>query len=159
MRADLKALLLTVISLMAGVCAAQSHKSAKPPKFSITISTKESTVKAGSEVQIQIAITNISEEKVMLAAAPRVFPYEVDIRDTNGNLLPQMERGKEMREWQQGVTYGEFVTFLRPSETQQMDCVASEWNDMNNPGTYVIQVQRWGHPSVKSNKLTVTVTP
>jgi len=161
MNGNAKCVLLTII--IAGVCTgiAQSKKpiSHVDPLFSISIDTREPSVKAGSPIRVHIVLANISGKNVGLSVVPGVFPYEIDVRDSDGVLVPETDYGRKMRGRQNGYTLAEHTLLLKPGERQEVDCTVSEWNDLSKPGIYVIQVQREDHPSIKSNKLTVTITP
>jgi hypothetical protein len=110
-------------------------------------------------IRLHIVLANISSKNVGLSVVPGVFPYEVDVRDSDGVLVPETDYGRKMRGRQNGYTLAEHTLLLKPGERQEVDCTVSEWNDLSKPGIYVIQVQREDHPSIRSNKLIVTVTP
>ncbi|HET6841477.1 MAG TPA: hypothetical protein VFK06_07285 [Candidatus Angelobacter sp.] len=151
-------LIAVLLAALPATSPSQSHNRAQmviPPTFSLVISTKEATIKAGSEVRMEIAITNITDHPIKIAVGPGTYPYLLDVRDADGNLAPETAYGHEMRIEKNGMTLADT---LEPGQTEKLECVVSEWNDLT-AGTYFIQVQRWRHPNVKSNKLTITVIP
>ena len=155
-------LIAVLVAALSAAGPSQSHNRAQmaiPPKFSIVISTKETTITAGWEVRMEIAITNITDHPIKIAAGPGTYPYVLDVRDADGNLAPETAYGHKMRTEQDLVSGMTLANTLEPGETEKLECVVSEWNDLTKPGTYFIQIQRWRHPNVKSNKLMITVTP
>jgi len=151
-------LMIIIAGIYTGIAQSKKPISLVNPLLSISIDTKEPSVKAGSPIRVHIVLANVSSQNVGLSLVPGVFPYEVDVRYSNGLLVPETDHGRKMRAQQNGYTSAEYTLVLKPDERQEVDCTVGEWNDLSKPGIYVIQMQREDHPGTKSNKMTVTVT-
>ncbi len=160
--------------LLAGVSVAvpnqsEAEKQVKPP-FSITISTETPTVKAGSGLSIKISITNTSNHDINATSAYFMGPYafmdagyDEEVRDSKGNLAkskqPPMPGADDPV-----VIDSVRIKILKPGETTGSITGVSPDYDISQPGEYFIQLSKRisDNPKdgvVKSNKITVTVTP
>jgi len=146
-----------------GVLSGQSDvgKQTKSP-FSITISTESPVVKSGSELSIKIHLTNTSSQDMVVSGAyfeGTDASYQVAVRDSKGNLAKREQSGPG------GPVSGHWQrhTLKAGESTDSVTKVNGEY-DISRPGQYVIQLSRpiSANPDdgvVKSNKITVTVTP
>jgi hypothetical protein len=158
---------LTLFSISSG--AAQSTP---VPSFSLTINAVQNTVKAGSEIKITILLKNVSDHEIGIPRSPgenrgESF-HDLEVRDEKGHLTPKTKLRREVEE--HGTANGEiglpmgsvFTQTLKPSETLKEGIVVTNIYDLTKPEKYIIQCQRFDDDSntiVRSNKITVTVTP
>jgi hypothetical protein len=150
--------LLLVSAAVAAACPGQTGPDAKSSAlpFTITISGP-AEVKAGSEVDVRVKITNTSTREVNAGAfyVDGVDTgYTYDVRDSAGN--PAQKKN---------IVMSGSVKFVRlkPGESAEERTLVNRVFDMTRPGQYEIQLSRTvGGPKdavVKSNKITVTITP
>jgi hypothetical protein len=153
--------LLLVANLL--VFALGSNQAAKPP-LTISISIDKPIVKAGEEVLIKVHLTNTSDQGLdnsanindMTGVDPNYF---YDVHDTGGKLVR-----KRVYEHPELATGHAIFRSVKPGESITDVQDLSRLYDMRQPGKYVIQVSRRISEGkradvVKSNKITVTVTP
>lgn len=150
--------------------------------FSITISAPDS-VAMSSKLKIDIACKNVSDHQIPSSKAGFGGPwdYTVDVRLGVSEPVPLTEYSKILqgidtgeskrtlspeerrREFRRHVTSGStIIQFLAPGETQKDEIPVSKLYDLSKPGRYTIQIQRTDPETklvVKSNSITVTVTP
>jgi hypothetical protein len=133
---------------------------AKNPPFKIAITSAPATVVSGAEVSIKVSLTNTSDHDVRGGVGytrgniASIFRFEV--RDEHGKLVPKRIYPHPELE---GVGTVRFGT-IPPGETVTEDQEVSALYDMRKPGKYTIQVwKRDPKYDIKSNKVTVTVTP
>jgi hypothetical protein len=140
----------------------QSGDATKPasanPPFTLSISSNP-TVALGTPVEVRVRLINTSNHEINgSTVSVRGFSpaYLYDVRDRSGNVIQQ----KQIDPGHQGSAQ---VITLKPGEgrgeTTRIDEVFDLW-----PGTYSIQLSRPvsydpGASVVKSNKITITVTP
>jgi hypothetical protein len=114
---------------------------------------------------LRIRKTSIANHPIpRLAPENGAFGCKWDVRDSKGNPAPPH---KTSDEWVHGggpgLTNGPGDTQLQASESTTCYAPVSSWFDLA-PGTYTIQISQHvsmdpNSPVVKSNKLTVTITP
>jgi len=120
--------------------------------FSLSIRTFDGEVQSGNRIESQITKTNLSDH-ALLVGGNRTADYTYEVR-RNGVLLPETEQAKNLREH---PLPGPMIDGNLPPHQWAVDTVAvNEFCDMRQPGVYTVQVQEG---SVKSNVVTVTVTP
>lgn len=145
--------------------ASQGIKEPPPANtpFSLTIATKESTVRAGSPVLVEVKMENKSDHDLAVYRAVSGdldqggWVYKVSVRDTKGVEPPQTKFAQSV-----GVAGSGGYVSLRPEKTLTDRCNVAKLYDLSRPGNYTIQVERLDEQSkafVKSNTITVTVTP
>ena len=138
--------------------------------FSVTISPEELTVKAGSPVWVVATIENKSNHDVRVYRAISSdmdqggWVYTVDVRDNKGVASPETRFYRIVQDRDPDVTMKKSggSTKLKPGETMTDRVNVSKLYDLNQPGKYTIQFQRLDPETktfVKSNEITVTVTP
>jgi hypothetical protein len=169
--------LLPMVTLLAAAIGYGAGKAPLP--YSITISTPNLIVKAGSQVRITIIVKNITDRKVPVMQSNGVdegeFNYDLDIRDEQGKQAPETNelrslRGEPDEHGHRHASYivSEITYYLKPGETLQDGIIANKLYDLSKPGKYTIQVSRYkpeygkhgfSKARVKSNKITLTVTP
>ena len=130
--------------------------------FSIAISTARTSVKAGAAVWVRIRLTNTSDHEInaSVARAREVdVNYDYDVRQVGGGTVDKLYK-HDMSKIIQTVV----VRALKPGEATEEESRVSRMCKMIEPGEYAIQVSRPisddpGDGVVKSNTITVTVTP
>ena len=129
--------------------------------------TRDKTVSiAGTGVTLRIRKTNIADHPIpSLGPDNGAFGYIFDVRDSNGNPAPIYKRtsGPIITGGPEPVA-GSSEMVLQPGASKVDYAPLSRWDDLSMPGIYTIQVSQ--HVSsdpnsavVKSNKITVTITP
>jgi len=149
-----------LVSALLLIAAGPAQSSSAP--FSLTIAAVQTEVRAGSEVRLDLTITNNSNRMVMIALTTPMCDYEVEVRDSAGNLAPDTEL-KSKSDCAHRATGRAILCHLRPHSSQK-DTVPVTWfSDMSKPGKYTVQVtwkapQEFGSVAIKSNIVTITVT-
>lgn len=143
---------------------------AKTP-FSISISAPEPSVRVGSAIRINATITNTTSEDAwisMTTGSRGEFDFTIDVNDGTGHVPVETEyfraiKGKHGTSGPQlVVTYGGGPRLVKPGGSLTTAIQLDKLYDMSKPEKYAIQVGRPDEVSketVKSNKITVTVTP
>lgn len=129
--------------------------------------TADKTVSvAKSGVTVRVRKTNITDQEIpKLGSDDGPFGCIFDVRDSNGNPTPPHKPTSQNTQGGGPVPIiGTKDMVLQPGESTIDFAPVSEWFDLSKPGTYTIQVLQ--HVSsgpnsavVKSNQITVTVTP
>jgi hypothetical protein len=166
-------LLFSVLLALAGIAGAQDTQPRKP-SLSLHISMPQDTVKAGSPVVLQLAMTNISDGDLDVGrdAINGVLPRQMDVKvfDKDGQPVPETDYGMRIhgRVRRGGVGGGVGTT-----ENMKPGDAIREESDLNKefelkPGKYTVQAEcvdpaiktaaKFEAP-VKSNVVTFTVTP
>ncbi|MFB3915521.1 MAG: hypothetical protein ACE14M_02250 [Terriglobales bacterium] len=126
--------------------------------FTLVISTPEETIKAGSQVRLDYVLTNGSQELLIDNALTK---YDIQVRDSQGNLAPLTLSGRELRR-KMGQGGGPRITLQPGDDVRGPFAYIEKIYDLTRPGTYTIQVARFDDDSkvlVKSNTISVMVTP
>jgi hypothetical protein len=152
--------------LLVATSTAWASASAQPVQkpFSISISAETPVIKAGSDVWINVHLTNTSNHDLddsgsidnMIGLDPNLL---FAVRDTRGKLVPK--RVYKHPELAGGSPVNRTV---RAGESISKEQRVSRLYDMSRPGQYVIQVSRRVSDKpkdgmMKSNTITVTLTP
>src|SRR6185437_4442090 len=132
MRIPLVILLLTTVPLI-GTASFTGHGD----PFSLTISTKDATVKSGAEVRIAITLTNTSNNDLAFFNTSRECDYSVWIRDADGKLVADTEHKRKLR-----CSGANTLVRLKAQESIKEEMAVSDLGDMTIPGTSSIQVIR-----------------
>jgi hypothetical protein len=71
--------------------------------FSIAISTQSDLMKAGSEILVEITLTNTSNHEIRVGKAPGNLPqaeseYSIEVRDSKGRVAPDTDYGRKVRQ-------------------------------------------------------------
>lgn len=146
-------LLLSWASLAAQTVAAQP--------FTITISALAPRIKAGADVRVIVTITNHTtqsvEENTIVSGMTSLDPNLVfEVRDARGNLVD-----KRLCEYPKRSRHNVNHTIISGATLTQEQNI-SDFYDVSQPGSYVVQVSRSPSPGstsevVRSNKLTIEV--
>ncbi len=161
--------ILLLIAALLGVQKAELPASTRPA-ISVTISPSSDVVKLGSELRIKIVITNISNRELDVGRpvgnGPQgEFRNLIDVRDERGNAAVKTKYYRQIRG--EEVTHGGIRlettdSLLKPGESTAEEVVVSKLYSLEKEGKYTVQTQRDDPDSkalVKSNRITVTVTP
>jgi len=153
------------------VCLALLQASTPKEAFSLTIAAPKEPLRAGAELRLQITVTNTSNRKISFITSPGPIPedgflYEIDVRDEQGRSVPLSSdlRGRDPRV---PVDYGSRTArTLAPGESFVDQVTVTRFYDLTRPGQYTISVarsmpprQNLGNGTVKSNSITLAVTP
>jgi len=144
------------------VSLALSPQSIQPP-FKVVIAVDNSNVAAGSEVTVDVSLTNnskqdVSEGAMYMDATGLDSTLRFEVRDDRGKIVPK--RTYPHPELATGSV--KFRTISAGQTLTQQQRVSALY-DMRKPGKYSIQAFRRMSDSpnddIKSNVLTITVTP
>lgn len=90
--------------LIVAICASHGPAPAQgtePQPFSITISTPVESLKAGSEVKLDISLKNLSDKSILLPKnvgdQETDVDYVIEVRDSTGRSASETERGQMIR--------------------------------------------------------------
>ncbi|MHB8410922.1 MAG: hypothetical protein ACYDDI_03130 [Candidatus Acidiferrales bacterium] len=160
---------VTIVGVSADMTAqgAKADQSASAP-LSLTISGAKATAKAGSTVQIDVVARNISGHDILLQMY-YLHPYveitgRVNIVNRNGENVSETEFGREaLGHPATAAVNGKLVDIaLKTDKSFMYQLNIDELYDLSRAGKYTVQMERFDEGSktfVKSNKITVTVTP
>lgn len=155
----MKTLILFLIVGASLPIAGQSEKSSQSnqvkPLFLLSISS-EPVFALGSPVEVKIRIRNTSAHEIHGSSMNLdgfAISYNYDVRDQSGNKL-------EQKPFDQTHPISGPVFMLKPGQSQVESTVISAYYDFW-PGRYRIQLSKPdpGAEVVKSNKISITVTP
>ena len=144
------------------MCNSISAHTAEPPLV-LTLTAPQTAIKRGSEVRVEVTITNNSNRPITLEITSPLCDYEVEVRDSTGNLAPDTDVKKASDCANRMVTGRDIGVQLMPHESKKDTIPITLFSDMSKPGKYSIQVtwkgpKEIGNVAVKSNKIAVTVT-
>jgi hypothetical protein len=141
--------------------------------FSVTISALTPKVKAGSPVQLNAVVKNISNHDIQLwrnAQGQEGFVYKIEIKDEKEVTPPDTKFGRNLK----GLEDPHLITPDTPlkgsggwipvkaGETLTDPINVSRLHEVVNPGKYTLLVRRFDDGSgtfIESNKITITVIP
>jgi hypothetical protein len=146
-----------VLLLAAGLAQSSSAP------FSIMIAAAHTEMKSGSEVKVNVTVTNISNRDIGIKMTSPLCDYVVEVRDSAGRLAPDTEQKRAQYCGADRTTGRDFVAQLKPNESVRDSIPVSALSDMSQPGEYSVQVMRktpkdMGGVVVKSNTITINVT-
>ena len=159
MKTSLKCVLI-LITL--AVCAASSTQSSTPP-FALILEAEENPVKAGSEVKVDITLSNSSNRAMHMSYGLTESDYAFEVRDSQNRIPPETEFARKSKG--RGYFSNDHLFYLQPGEKlPKAPLVVSKFYDLSRAGKYKIQVSRevpkeLGGGSIKSNEITITVAP
>jgi hypothetical protein len=145
-------------------CMSLAAQNAADQPFTISISVPTPDVKTGSDIWLNVTLTNHSPTDLnesgsissMTGLDPNLIFY---VRDTRGNLI-----AKRRFEHAELATGAPVNRVLKPGETLTEQQNIAHVFDLTHPRTYVVQVSREFSAGdqrmiVRSNKVTIAVTP
>lgn len=143
------------------------------PTFSIAITSALSSVRAGWQVPVEIAVKNLSTKPLRLAIWHGVssrthwsleaqeFGSGIEVRNADGKVVPLTTHGRAFLSGD-GWFRGRFLfESIRPGEVLKQTAAIGELSDIDSPGTYTIRAALVDPVSglpVNSNPLRITVT-
>jgi len=145
------------------VVVIQSH--APEESLKITIVAAQNSVNAGDPIEITVTMKNMSDHDITMVAvgsnSKAELNYEIITRDKNGEMLNKTIYGKGLKG---GVAGSRKLFTLKPGAEITETSDINKLYDMSMPGEYIIQVEKElpaseGKGTIKSNTITVTVTP
>ena len=148
---------------VSGPVVIQSH--APEESLKITIVAAQNSVMAGDPIKITVTMKNMSDHDITMVAvgnnSKAELNYEIITRDKNGEMLNKTIYGKGLKG---GVAGSRKLFTLKPGAEITETSDINKLYDMSMPGEYIIQVEKElpaseGKGTVKSNTITVTVTP
>ena len=148
-------------ALVAAFATAQATQSAQVP-FSLAVSTSTPTIKMGSELKLDVAVTNTSDKRVSLWSHPGKLAPGLDVRNSKGKPANEVKAKSEPPKG--GVVYppgGSYPSLdIDPGKTVHFEEIVTRKFDLTKPGTYTVQaMQEFDNKLLKSNTITITVTP
>lgn len=144
--------------------------SASQQPFSIKIALAQNIVKSGSEIKLQIMLTNTSDHNISVSRAiddtsAEVAGYRVEVLDDRRNVPPETKYQRILRGEEPPTgpfTWSALGGPLSPGKSVKDTMIVNKFFDLTKPGKYTIQVRRTDPASkvtVRSNTIEVTVTP
>ena len=158
---------LLVLVVFAGALAAQTNP--EQPRFSVTIKALKSEVTLGSDIDIAITTTNLTDETLIFQFGRHgnvADGFEYDVRDEQGAPVAKHEehRTKHLANgeiWHiPSPTGRSMLGRIRPGESSGRYSTISDIYKFDHPGKYTIQVSQKESGSlvpIYSNTITVTV--
>jgi len=119
----------------------------------------QDTFKAGSEIALDISVTNTSGHQIEYD--PGITSLVFDVKDAEGKPVPLTPGGQDLRK-QYGIGHGQVIPVPQDKTASAGEVIISGLYDLSQPGVYTIQVSRFDSETktwVKSNTITLTVTP
>ncbi len=160
------AVLALLIVVTATECLAQKSSGQQP--FTLTIAVDQTTIKVGSQIRLRITLTNTSGQDLLIGrgngdARAAEAGYRIEVLNEKGKNPPETKYQRVIKGEEDGIFWSSPIGItLQSGKTYEDGMIVNDFYDLSQPGTYTIQVQRTDHQSkilVKSNKVTVTVTP
>ncbi len=152
--------------ILCGLAAILMAGQAVQAPFCLVLGTRQYTFKRGSEVTLDVAVTNITDQKIYIA--PRTGTSGWEIQDSDGRPVKKMEAVKsEKKPEPDGAssavhsTAGSYSAFeIGPRQTLHFQEVVTNEFDLTRPGKYTIRAaHEFGNFLVKSNSITIVATP
>jgi hypothetical protein len=134
------------------------------PEFSISAKAEYAEVKSGSEVLVNVTLTNLSSHVVSFELSSPLCDYVVEVRDGTGRLLPDTE-AKSKSDCVHPHASGEYGIYrLKPNESLTRTIPISMFSDVSRPGDYSVQVawiaqKELGTALVRAETIKITVIP
>lgn len=163
--------------LLSGLCAVCFAQNATTPKtsFTLTICTAKSTFIIGSEIDLNVTQTNVSNHGiyfvVSMTAGESVshIPIRTTVFNDKGNHVAETPFGRKVHGEEPhknffGGSVASSRTLIPPGKSFHYVIPLSREYDLSRPGTYTVQAKErdaWTpqYPWVKSNILTITIKP
>jgi len=138
----------------ASVLSAQTNPDI--PKFTLTLTAYPREVTLGSNIEIWIKMTNISEDTLTLVFGDWngvATDYQYEVRDEQGAMAAKVVPHHLVGSNRRGI--------LKPGDSIGSRTLINAVYQFDHPGKYTIQVSRKepGMPLVQSNIITITVLP
>jgi len=141
------------------------------PLCTITITAPQASIKAGSEVNLDIMTKNVSDRTLYIVYSTAGRNMKLDVRDSESNPVSETPFGLKVhgtdpkRTPFAGTVFSTRVALKSGEVSQERLTLDKEYN-LTKPGKYSIRVQRSDILSdtnalifVKSNTIIITVSP
>jgi hypothetical protein len=151
-----------IFGILLMVCGVTTAAPTAP--YSLTIATEKDTVTSGTPVVVSVTVTNTSNTDITFFDAAPECDYQVEIRDSTGNLVPDTPHKRELAGCKDSPRGRNILVRLKPGESygNTPPILVSGLGDMAAPQKYTVQFLRkipeLSPQSVKSQPLGVTVT-
>lgn len=148
-------LFLAIIGLAISISAAAQT----PDPFSLTISTPEPEIPAGSVIRLNIRVKNVSEEPIGFVTRGQSRAeqsFTINVLDDAGKPVPKTQYGNSLHPERGRAVGGS----LNPGQEGEEFTILSRVFDLSMPGKYLVQVERTDRrrqTTVKSNTITIWV--
>ncbi len=147
-------------AVLAGLLNAQADP--QNQKFKLQIHAVRPVVSSGSDVDIEIDLTNTSDGPLTFEFGHRgnvATGYRYDVRNDQGKMAPRVVHHDPLEPSEPPGSSGEGQ--IQAGQSIGEASRISDIFQFNRPGAYTIQVSRsvpWS-PTIYSNKITVTILP
>jgi len=136
--------------------------------FALTLTASQNAIqpgapvwKAGAAVFVIVTAINNSKRTVHYGLTNPGFDWEMDVRDTSGNPVPETEEFRKMKQNGRFMVARNMLVTLEPHETGQDTVDVSYYYNLRSSGKYSIQVRREfpevGKGFIESNRLEMTI--
>jgi hypothetical protein len=162
--------IIVMVVISGGLWAGRAQNTGA--QFSITINTPQAKLKAGSEVRISVVVTNLTDQYITFGHAKGgagEFDFDIDMRNSAGLVPDESEYYRAVLSKQDPNRPTTMVVLpnyllhgIEPRGTLTEPIELDKLYDLSKPDKYTIQVERIDDATkaiVKSNKITVTLTP
>jgi hypothetical protein len=151
---------LSLIGLIGlGAVCAQTPKAS----FSLVIDTADKNVKAGSEIQIDIVLTNASDHRVVVVKSgpnAEISGNLIVMRGSSGRVPPFTKQGRATLGREEGMVGSSVQASLEPGQGTREQAWLHQLFELA-PDTYTVFVERKDRDTgavARSNSITITVT-
>ena len=132
--------------------------------FSLQISAVRQRVQSGSQVALDLTLTNTSDAEITIVDIDRRCDYSLEVHDGQGQPVPETAYKRELKctPWPP-VAGRRIIRTLKPHESFNDLMYVNQAYEVNRPGDYFIQAMReipkeLGKGTVKSNQAIITVS-
>jgi hypothetical protein len=145
--------------IVPALCAQSPHNQPAGAPFSVSITLARDVVKAGSEVRLDIVLTNTTNENIVIAGweDQNCEIYDIEVQDSEGKRLPQRNECLPSENSNQTTvcvaasspvvrTCTPQNQVLKPHGELKEEILVNELYDLSRPGQYIIQAQRANNP-------------
>lgn len=131
--------------------------------LALYISAAQQTVKIGSEIKLNVKLTNISDHVVNFFDRRPDCDYSVYVWDDRGNLALQTDYKRQVKCGGNAAESRNILVTLNPRESREQELIINRFYELTRPGNYSVEVSRvippqLGRAEVKSNIITITLT-
>lgn len=139
-----------------------SHGPSAPP-ISLSIRATQETTKRGSDVTINVTLTNLTNHAVVFTDRNSACDYAVDVRDSAGLPAPQTEYKRTLKCGTKLADGRNIIVTLKPGESRQEQLIITRACDLERPGIYSVRALRTfpddiGDGTATSNQVQVVIT-
>lgn len=139
-----------------------THGPSEPP-ISLSIRPAQETTKRGSDVTINVTLTNPTNHAVSFTDRNSACDYAVDVHDSAGLPAPQTEYKRTLNCGTKLADGRNIIVTLKPGESRQEQLIITRVCDLGRPGKYSVRVLRTfpneiGDGTAASNTTEIRVT-